>query len=155
MYLLYILWLNSPDYTYQSSDIITARCLLSLLMMFLLLWQKLKWQKISICKCESILPFRYSIRQFLYLSFKNYCQRKFKQQKVSISHSIFSHLQNGCFFFPISTFAIVEFKFFPQSWPHQDLLSRNVLGLAMRMFLPQRWYHPICDWQMVWLYWPG
>ena len=25
---------------------------------------------------------------------------------------------------------------FPQSWPHQDLLSRNVLGLAMRMFPP-------------------
>ena len=34
---------------------------------------------------------------------------------------------------------------FPQSWPHQDLLSRNVVGLAMRMSLPQRWYHPICD----------
>ena len=27
-------------------------------------------------------------------------------------------------------------KFFPQSWPHQDLLSRNVLGLAMRMIQP-------------------
>ena len=32
---------------------------------------------------------------------------------------------------------------FPQSWPHQDLLSRNVLGLAVRMFPPQRWYHLI------------
>jgi hypothetical protein len=30
---------------------------------------------------------------------------------------------------------------FPQSCPHQDLLSRNVLGLAMLMFLPQRQYH--------------
>ena len=35
---------------------------------------------------------------------------------------------------------------FPQSWSHQDLLSRNVsidhvCGLAMLMFLPQRRYH--------------
>ena len=44
---------------------------------------------------------------------------------------------------------------FPQSWPRQDLLTRNVLGLAMRMFLSRRRYHPICDQQMVWLYWPG
>ena len=27
------------------------------------------------------------------------------------------------------------FVCFPQSWPHQDLLSRNVLGLAMLMFM--------------------
>ena len=30
---------------------------------------------------------------------------------------------------------------FPQSCTHQDLLSRNVLGLAMRMFPPQTQYH--------------
>ena len=28
---------------------------------------------------------------------------------------------------------------FPQSWPHQDLLSRNVLGLVMIMLPPQWW----------------
>ena len=27
---------------------------------------------------------------------------------------------------------------FPQSWPQQDLLSMNVLGLSMRMFPPRR-----------------
>ena len=31
---------------------------------------------------------------------------------------------------------------FPQSCTHHDLLSRNILGLGMRMFPPQRWYHP-------------
>ena len=31
---------------------------------------------------------------------------------------------------------------FPQPYTHQDLLSRNVLGFAMRMFPPQRQYHP-------------
>ena len=33
------------------------------------------------------------------------------------------------------------FVCFPQSWPHQDLLSWNVLGLAMLMFPPWRRYH--------------
>ena len=47
-------------------------------------------------------------------------------------------------------------NFFPESWPHQGFLSRNLLGLALKIFLPQsRWHHPICDHQMVWLYWPG
>ena len=32
-------------------------------------------------------------------------------------------------------------KFFPQSCSHQDLLSRNVLGLAILIFLPRRRYH--------------
>ena len=39
--------------------------------------------------------------------------------------------------------------------PQEDLLSRNGLGLAMRMFLLWRCYHGICHRQMVWLYWPG
>ena len=37
-------------------------------------------------------------------------------------------------------------KSFSQSWPHQDLLSRIVMGFAMRMFRPQRQYHKICNW---------
>ena len=48
-----------------------------------------------------------------------------------------------------------KFWVISKSWPHQDLLSRNVLGLAMIMFPSQRQYHLICDWQMVWIYWPG
>ena len=44
-----------------------------------------------------------------------------------------------------------KFVNFPQSWSHWDLLSRNILVLVMRMFRPQRWYHPICNQQMVWL----
>ena len=47
-------------------------------------------------------------------------------------------------FHPIPKIQNDSLLVFPQSLPHQDLLSRNVLGLAMRMFPPQRWYHPIC-----------
>ena len=40
----------------------------------------------------------------------------------------------------------LKFKYlFPESWPHQDLLSRNLQGLAMRMFQPWRGFHPICE----------
>ena len=37
--------------------------------------------------------------------------------------------------------AEVFFACFPQSCTHQNMLSRNVLGLAIRMFPPQRRYH--------------
>ena len=43
-----------------------------------------------------------------------------------------------------ATFGHKNFRFcFPQSWPHQDLLSRNVLGLAMIIFPPwrQQYHH--------------
>ena len=44
--------------------------------------------------------------------------------------------------FKVSIYLSVKaLKKIPQSWPHQDLLSRNVLGLAMLMFLPRRQYH--------------
>ena len=38
--------------------------------------------------------------------------------------------------------AKVFFVCFPQSGTHQDLIYRNVQGLAMRMFPPRRRYHP-------------
>ena len=40
-----------------------------------------------------------------------------------------------------SCFTLYVKKKIPQSWPFQDLLSRNVLGLAMLMFSTQRRYH--------------
>ena len=42
---------------------------------------------------------------------------------------------------PIFSEGFGFFVCFLQSWPHQDLLSRYVLGLAMFMFPPLRRYH--------------
>ena len=41
---------------------------------------------------------------------------------------------------------------FPQSCTHQDLISRNVLDLAMRMFLTRKRYHQFVMWtELYWL----
>ena len=69
--------------------------LLLLPKLFLLLWQKLKWQKISVCKCETILPFEgaesiksYEVHQAVILSLSYPDDKTF----LHLQMNIFCHI---------------------------------------------------------------